>query len=300
MDGGRRQRGACSWAMRVPWPSRPPRRRPGPQGRPPRPWPPRGRGGPPAGVPGRRLRTTSRAAGAAVHAPGGLLRSARAAAPPPAGRAAHGGAGQPRRPRHHGRRALGWGWRGWCSPPPEEAQGGRGRATTGRAEGGRDADMLHASQDHKTPGDPGCRGRQPPAAIAPGWLEKPARRAAWARRPVVGWLLSRGIQRQVRLSLRTQDQPLPGNPGRTAPPMATGVVAWGAHVARSPCAMGAQEIEQVSGIPPPHLLLWDALGLGPSWDAMPATPGLSCCRKRERSTSGRFWRNGSSPLFLRS
>lgn len=55
--------------------------------------------------------------------------------------------------------------------------------------------------------------------------------AALARRTVLGLLVSRVIQSQVRLSLRTPDQQIPGNTGLTAIPTAAGVLAWLAHVA---------------------------------------------------------------------
>jgi hypothetical protein len=87
----------------------------------------------------------------------------------------------------------------------EEDKGWMVLATTVRAEGWGDADMLHASQAHNTPGAPGLRWRKPPAAIAPGWLEKPERMAALAMLTVVGVLVYRLLQRPVRLSLRPHD-----------------------------------------------------------------------------------------------
>jgi hypothetical protein len=63
-----------------------------------------------------------------------------------------------------------------------------------------------------------------PAAISPVWWEKPARIAALAMRLVLGVLVSSLIQRQVRLSLRTPDQQLPGHKGLTATP--TAAVVW--------------------------------------------------------------------------
>ena len=48
---------------------------------------------------------------------------------------------------------------------------------------------------------------------------------------VMGVLVSSVIQRQVRLSLRTQDQQIPGNTGTTALPTAAVVLALFAHVA---------------------------------------------------------------------
>ena len=72
-----------------------------------------------------------------------------------------------------------------------------------------------------------------PAAIRPGWGEKPERIAALARRTVLGLLVYSVIQRQVRLYLRTHDQQSPGNKGMTAIPTAAVVVALCAQVSMS-------------------------------------------------------------------
>jgi hypothetical protein len=48
---------------------------------------------------------------------------------------------------------------------------------------------------------------------------------------VLGLLVYSVMQRQVRLSLRTHDQQLPGNKGLTAPPTAAVVLALCAQVA---------------------------------------------------------------------
>jgi hypothetical protein len=45
------------------------------------------------------------------------------------------------------------------------------------------------------------------------WLEQPERIAALAMLTVVGLLVYAVIQRQVRLSLREQNQQIPGNKG---------------------------------------------------------------------------------------
>src|SRR5262245_7490946 len=84
-------------------------------------------------------------------------------------------------------------------------------------------------------------------------------------RTVVGLLVYRILQRQVRLHLRTHDQQLPGNPGVTATPTAAVVLALLAQVALVQCQIGDQEGEQVSGVQPHHLLCCDALGLDRSW-----------------------------------
>jgi adenosyl cobinamide kinase/adenosyl cobinamide phosphate guanylyltransferase len=88
-----------------------------------------------------------------------------------------------------------------------------------------DADMRQASHDHKTTVEPGWRWSKNPAAIAPVWREQSARSAAVAMLTVLGLLVSSVSQRQVRLSLRTQAQPLPGHQGLTATPTAVVVVA---------------------------------------------------------------------------
>jgi transposase len=51
--------------------------------------------------------------------------------------------------------------------------------------------------------------------ISPVWLEKPERIAALGMLTVVGFLVYSLIQRQVRLYLLPQGQPLPGNKGPT-------------------------------------------------------------------------------------
>jgi len=60
----------------------------------------------------------------------------------------------------------------------DEAHGWTGLATTGDAAGCSDTDLLQAYQDQKTTVEPGFRWIKHPAAIAPGWLEKPERIAA--------------------------------------------------------------------------------------------------------------------------
>jgi hypothetical protein len=114
---------------------------------------------------------------------------------------------------------------------PAEATGWTGLATTVRAEECADAEILHAYQEQHTTVDPGFRGIKKPAAIRPVWLEQPARRAAFARLTVVGWLVYRVIHRQVRLSLRTPDQQVPGHQGETGIPTAAVGLALCAQVA---------------------------------------------------------------------
>ena len=119
--------------------------------------------------------------------------------------------------------------------------------------------------------EPGFRWSKNPAAISPVWLEKPERIAALAMLTVVGLLISSSMQRQVRLYLRTHDQQLPGNKGETATPPAAVVLALLAQVALVQLWIGAQEITQVYGLQPYHLLIWDALGLDSSWYEVPST-----------------------------
>ena len=114
---------------------------------------------------------------------------------------------------------------------PEEDTGWTVLATTVSAAACADAAILKAYHDQNTTVEPGFRWLKNPAAIAPVWLEKPERIAALAMLTVVGLLVYSIIQRQVRLSLRTHDQQLPGNKGLTATPTAAVVLALFAHVA---------------------------------------------------------------------
>jgi len=72
---------------------------------------------------------------------------------------------------------------------PEEANGWTVLATTVGAEVCTDAEILEAYQEQHTTVAPGFRWGKHPAALAPGWLEKPERIAAWALRTVVGLLV---------------------------------------------------------------------------------------------------------------
>ena len=87
---------------------------------------------------------------------------------------------------------------------------------------------------------------------------------------VLGLLVSSVIQRQVRLYLRTHDQQLPGNKGLTATPTAAVGLALFAHVALVQLWIDGQEVMQLSGVQPHHLLVCDALGLDSSWYAVPS------------------------------
>ena len=114
---------------------------------------------------------------------------------------------------------------------PEEDNGWAVLATTIGAEVCADAEILEAYQEQHTTVEPGFRWIKHPAAIAPVWLEKPARIAALAMLTVIGFLVYSVIQRQVRLYLRMHDQQSPGNKGMTAPPTAAVVLALFAQVA---------------------------------------------------------------------
>jgi len=87
---------------------------------------------------------------------------------------------------------------------------------------------------------------------------------------VIGLLVYTVIQRQVRLYLRTHDQQIPGNKGMTATPTAAVVLALFAQVAMIQLEIDEQEVEQIYGVQPHHLLLCDALGLDSSWYAVPS------------------------------
>jgi hypothetical protein len=103
---------------------------------------------------------------------------------------------------------------------PEADTGWTLLATTVWAEACGDAEILPASQEPHTTGDPGFRWIKTPAAISPVWREKPARIAALAMLTGVGLRVDTVIQRQVRLDLLTPEQQLPGNQGETATPTA--------------------------------------------------------------------------------
>jgi transposase len=153
---------------------------------------------------------------------------------------------------------------------PEEDNGWTVLATTVRAEACADAEILKAYQDQNTTVEPGFRWIKNPAAIAPVWLEKPERIAALAMLTVIGLLVYSIIQRQVRLYLHTHDQQVPGNKGATATPTAAVVLSLFAQVALVQLWIGEQEVVQVYGVQPHHLLICDALGLDSSWYEVPS------------------------------
>jgi len=70
--------------------------------------------------------------------------------------------------------------------------------------------------------------------------------------------------------LQTHDQQVPGNKGATATPTAAVVLALFAQIALVQLWIDEQEVAQLSGVQPHHLLVCDALGLDPSWYAVPS------------------------------
>ena len=153
----------------------------------------------------------------------------------------------------------------------EEDNGWTVLATTVSVDACPDTEVLQAYQEQHTTVEPGFRWIKNPAAISPVWLEKPERIAALAMLPVVGLLVSSIIQRQVRLYLQTHTQQLPGNKGMTALPTAAVMFALFAHVALIQLEAAEQQITQIYGVQPHHLLICDALGLDHAWDAVPST-----------------------------
>ena len=153
---------------------------------------------------------------------------------------------------------------------PEEDNGWTVLATTVSPAVSTDAEILQAYQEQHTTAEPGFRWRKNPAAISPVWLEKPERIAALAMLTVVGLLIYSIIQRQVRLYLRTHDRQLPGPKGTTASSTAAVVLAAFSQVALVQLLIGDQEVEQIFGIQPHHLLVCDALGLDDSWYTVPS------------------------------
>ena len=113
----------------------------------------------------------------------------------------------------------------------EEDNGWTVLATTVSAETCADGEILQVYQEQNTTVEPGFRWIKNPAAISPVWLEKPERIAALAMLTVLGLLVYSIIQRQVRLSLRTHAQQIPGNKGLTATPTAAVVLALFTQVA---------------------------------------------------------------------
>lgn len=156
-------------------------------------------------------------------------------------------------------------------PDVEADNGWTVLATTRGLEMGSDAEILQAYHEQHTTVEPGFRWSKKPAAMSPVWLEQPERMAALAMRMVLGWFVYAVIQRQVRLSLRTHDQPLPGNKGETATPTAAVVLALFAPVAMVHRQIDTAEVAQVYGLQAYHLRVCDALGLDHAWYEAPLT-----------------------------
>jgi hypothetical protein len=150
----------------------------------------------------------------------------------------------------------------------EEENGWTVLATTVSGERCSDGEILQAYQEQHTTVEPGFRWIKNPAAISPVWLEKPERIAALAMLTVVGLLVYSVIQRQVRLYLRTHDQPLPGNKGETTTPTGAVVLSLFSPVAVVQLRLGNAEIRQVYGVHPYHLMVCEALGLDHTWYAV--------------------------------
>jgi hypothetical protein len=149
--------------------------------------------------------------------------------------------------------------------PPVEAYGWTGLATPLGREGCAEAELLQAYQEQPITVAAGFRWSKNHAAISPGWLEKPARIAALAMLTVLGFLVSAGMQRQVRLYLRKHDQYVPGNKGLTSTPAAAVVFALFAPVMLVPCAVDEQLGLQGHGLQGHHGIVCEAVGIDPSW-----------------------------------
>ena len=74
----------------------------------------------------------------------------------------------------------------------------------------------------------------------------------------------------MRLYLHTHGQQLPGNKGLTTTPTAAVVLALFTQVALVQLRIDDQEVAQLSGVQPYHLLVCDALGLDASWYTVPS------------------------------
>jgi hypothetical protein len=149
--------------------------------------------------------------------------------------------------------------------PSADTPGWTVLATTVGAESGTDTEGLQADQGQHITVAPGFRGIKHPAAISPVWLEKPERIAALAMLTVVGWLVYAVIQRQVRLSLREQNQHIPGHKGLTTLPTAAVVFDLCTPGTLVHFAVDHAPILHVHGIREDHLSVCDAVGIDPAW-----------------------------------
>jgi transposase len=121
-------------------------------------------------------------------------------------------------------------------------------ATTVGAELCSDTEVLEAYQAQHTTVAPGFRWIKTPAAISPGWLEKPERMAAVAMLTVLGLLGYTVIQRPVRLYLLRHDQQIPGNKGMPALPTATVVLTLFSPVMMAHLHKGRRAVYQMHGV----------------------------------------------------
>jgi transposase len=128
-----------------------------------------------------------------------------------------------------------------------------------------DAEIVRAYREQTTTVEPGFRWIKNPAAISPVWLEKRERIAALAMLTVVGLLVYRLIQRQVRQYLHQQQQAIPGNKGDTAMPTAAVVFALFASVTRVHVDLDGVDVCLVHGWQGHHGLICQALGLDEFW-----------------------------------
>ena len=149
--------------------------------------------------------------------------------------------------------------------PAADTQGWTVLATPVGAESWTDTEVLQAYQEQPTSVEPGLRWIKNPAAISPGWLEKPERLAALAMRTVVGLRVYAGIQRQVRLSLRAHHQHIPGNKGLTALPTAAVVFDLLTPVTLVHYAVDNVPSRHVHGIREDHLMVCEAVGIDQVW-----------------------------------
>jgi hypothetical protein len=101
------------------------------------------------------------------------------------------------------------------------------------------------------------------------WLDKPERIAALAMLTVLGWLGYTLMQRQVRLSLHTPGQQLPGNKGPTALPTAAVVLTVFSPIMMVHVRQGKQAVHQIYGVHAYHVMGCDALGLDHAWYTAP-------------------------------
>jgi len=153
----------------------------------------------------------------------------------------------------------------------EEDNGWTVLAPTVQSDVGPDAAILEAYQEQHTTVEPGFRWIKNPAAISPVWLEKPERIAALAMLTVLELLVYTLIQRQVRLSLHTQGQQLPGNKGMTTMPTATVVFTLFSLVMMVHVYRGRRAVYQRHGVHESHWMVCDALGLDYAWYTAPLT-----------------------------